>query len=328
MYNEIQKQAYIDSKADTTKKFLLQIFNGFEPYEKKWNMDLSMQSTDILQPVVNELSGLRSKSTELLLIMLKDYVKWCGQNGYETSRGIYGVRIDSIEKVRNQMVSSPAHLATILCKEKVKDDSGKVILERGFDDPEKETIDVTYRVFLWMAFAGLYDIEAIRVKSSDVDLENLKIDFEGHSYEIYKEAIVDFNKACNLNEFVYEHPHYTIKRQRVDGSIIMRGVRSNKVDLMTLRPIINKKLNPKQKGDNTRLKTKISYNKIYLSGAFYRAFIRERMGIPVNFSDLVAKDMKNSDYKITATRTLNTIANKLEREYLADYEKWKCAFDV
>jgi len=52
------------------------------------------------------------------------------------------------------------------------------------------------------------------------------------------------------------------------------------------------------------------------------------MGRPVDFSTLVAKDMKNTDYTISATRTLNTIANKLEREYMADYDKWKCAFDV
>lgn len=330
MYNESQKMAFVNSRNQpTTKKFVTSIFNWFEPYENEWGMDLALQSAEVLQPVVNELSGLRSKSTELLLIMLKEYVKWLKNNGYQYGRGIYGVQIDSIEKVRSQMISSPAHLVEVMKKVdtglKKKDGSS---IFKGFDPAESETVDVIYRVFLWMAFSGLYDTEAIQVKDTDIDLDRLVINFNGQKYKIYQEAKLDFEKACRLTDFNYIHPHYETRRKRVDGNLIMRSMRSEEIDLMTIRPIVNKKLNPKTEGDKSRLKVKLSYNKIYLSGAFYRMFEQERMGRPVDFSTLVAKDMKNTDYTTSATRTLNTIANKLEREYMADYDKWKCAFDV
>lgn len=322
MYNETQKNAFIAShtNSDKTTALIVQIFNWFEPYENEWQCDLSQQSTEVLQPVVNELTGVRSKSTELILIILKEYVKWCGRSGYEVSRGIFDVRINTIDKIQSQMVASPLHL--------------KSILDRcEFDTPNKETVDVTYRVFLWMAFAGLDDKDAIRVTTNDVDLQNLRINFEGHSYEIYKECREDFEKACCLTDFLYEHPNYSIRRDRAEGNIIMRGFRSPTVDLKTLRPLINKKLTTDADGGGetkTRQKSKLSYKRIYLSGIFYRAYERERAGIPVDFSDVVALEMQRKEkvkqYTTSKTRTLSVIANMIEREYLADYEKWKCAF--
>lgn len=340
MYNESQKMAFVDSKerSATTRKFLIQIFNGFEPYENKWGMDLSLQQAEVLQPVVSELSGLRGKSTEVILIMLKEYVKWLMHNNYPYDKGIYNVKTDSLDKVRNQMVSSPAHLSKLMLKCEVEigtdDKDNKIIVERGFDKPELETVDVTYRVFLWMAFMGLYDREAIDVRVSDVDLDNLVLVYKGKNYKIYQEAKLDFEKACKLTDFCYIHPNYTTRRNRADGDLLMRGIKSSEVVMSTLRPIINRKLNPQPKGKTIKLKDKLSYRKIYLSGAFYRMFELERMGEEVDFSKLVAKDvlMKKEtdrpDYTISATRTLNVITNKMERDYMTDYERWKCAFDV
>lgn len=331
MYNESLKMAFIESKkrSITTAKLIVQIFNSFEPYENNWGEDLSLQPTETLQPVIDELSGVRSKSTELILIILKEYVKWLMHNNHPYSKGIYGVKIDSIEKVRNQMVSSPAHLKEIMKKVNAGwNDKDGIPVKKGFDDPEAETVDVIYRVFLWMGFSGLYDDEAIKVKVSDVDLDNLCINYGGKIYKIYQEAKLDFEKACNLKRFNYFHKNYTTVRERKDGDLLMRSMRSEVPDLMVIRPMINRKLNPKKDGDKSKLKYKLSYNKIYLSGAFYRMFERERMGAKVEFSELVAKDMNDSDYTLSSTRTLNTIANKLEREYIADYERWKCAFDV
>lgn len=317
MYNEKQKNDFISSytNSDKTTTLISQIFNWFEQYEIEWAKDLSQQEADVLQPVVNELTGVRIKSTELILIILKEYVKWCGRNGYEVSKGIFDVRINTIDKIQKQMVASPLHL--------------KSRLDEFFESPDKETVDVIYRVFLWMAFAGLADKDAIRVAASDVDLENLRINFEGHSYEIYKECKDDFEKACKLTDFFYEHqqPYYTTRRDRADGNLIMRGIRSPSVDLKTIRPIINKRFNGE---DDDRQKGRISYRRIYLSGIFYREYERERAGFEVDFSTVIAEDIarkeKSKKYTVTKTRTISTIANTMEREYLADYDKWKCAF--
>lgn len=325
MYNERVKREFLSSYTHkkSTTSFIIQIFNWFEPYENEWEMDLSQQTTEILQPVINDITGVREKSTELIIIILKEYVKWCGRNGYEISKGIFDVRINTIDKIQNQMVASPLHLRAILNDKK-----------NNFDSLDKNTVDITYRVFLWMAFAGLEDKDAVRVTSDDVDLENLRINFEGYSYEIYKECKEDFEKACKLTVFNYEHPHYTTCRERADGNVIMRGFRSPTVDLKTIRPIINKKFseNDEEQSDNKRQKSRISYKRIYLSGIFYRAYEQERAGLPIDFSNIIALEIDRKEkvkkYTTTKTRTLTTISNRMKREYLADYEKWKCAFTV
>lgn len=256
------------------------------------------------------------------MIILREYVKWCGRNGYAVSNGIFEVRINSIEKIQNQMVSSPYHLS--------------LKMKECFADTKEETIDITYRVFLWLAFAGLEDEEAIKVTSDCIDFKNLRINFNGHSYEMYKEGLADFEKACTLTTFLYQHPKYTIRRNRAEGNIITRGFCSPKMDLNTIRPIINKRFamgdvaEKSVEGVKPRQKSHISYKKIWLSGVFYRAYEQERAGMPVDFSDLVARSIELKEqgkkYTVTKTRTLNTIANTFEKEYLTDYAKWKCAF--
>lgn len=342
MYNEDQKSRFINeySQKSSTRTFVTQIFNWFEQYEEEWQCDLSLQTTEILQPVVNELTGVRNKSTEVVLGVLREYVKWCARNNIETSKGIFDVTIDSIDKIRNQMVASPLHL--------------KKILDEYFDQPEQETIDITYRVFVWMAFAGLQDKDAVKVTSADVDFKKFQINYGGESYEIYKEGYVDFEKACKLDEFlfIHENPHYEVPRKRVAGDTIMRGYRSAEINFTSIRPIINKKFSnfeekqkerQKQQSENEievseekqRKKGRsqvsgLSYNRIYTSGVFYRMYERERMGEPVNFAAMIQRDVEakqaEGHYRTTKNKTLRTIVRDIERQYLSDYERWKLAF--
>lgn len=321
MYNEKQKKEFISAytRSNSTAAKVEQIFSWFEPYEIGWDTDLSQQSAEVLQPVVNSITGVRIKSTELVLIILKEYVKWCAQNGYETSKGIFNVKINSIEKIKDQMVVSPLYL--------------KNRLDEYFDATDQETVDITYRVFLWMAFAGLEDKDAVRVTADCVDLENLRINFEGHSYELYRYCKEDFAKACSLTSFKYIHPNYTTRKDRSVGDTIMRGFGSSVADLKTIRPVINKRFDTKNSmsGSGSQ-KFRYSYKRIYLSGIFFRAYEKEQAGLPVDFSEFVAMSIerkeKTKKYTLSETRTLAKIAKTLEREYYADYEKWKCAFKL
>ena len=135
MFNEQQKNEFISSYTSSgkTASFAAQIFNWFEPCEEQNGADLSLLPVEVLQPVVNELTGVRTKSTELVLIILKEYVKWCGRNGYDVGNGIFNVRINSIDKIQEQMVASPLHLRSRL--------------DEFFDEPEKETVDIVYREY-------------------------------------------------------------------------------------------------------------------------------------------------------------------------------------
>lgn len=323
MYNSIDKEAFIRdySGSEKTRILVRYIFTSFEQCEESYHLDLSLMSAEQLQPVVNKLTGLRKKSSELIIIILKEYVKWMARSGRETSRGIFTVHIDSYDKVRDQMVSSPLHL--------------KSKLDDVFDPPELNTIDCIYRVFLWMAFSGLTDEEASTVTSQEVNFQLLYIEHGGHKYEIYKESIQEFFNACNSTELLFEHANYQSVRSRSDGDKIMRGFRSSDVKIKTIRPMIVRKFNQyshDEEGNKIKDGYKLSYQRLYLSGVFYRAYVRERAGIPVNFSGLIALEMDKSEkehgYTLNKNRTLPKIANTIAKGYIEDYERWKNAFDV
>lgn len=339
MYNESRKKAFIKQytqKASTAKK-VAQIFSWFEPYEEAWGGDISQQKEEILQPVVINLTGVRTKSVEAVLVILREYVKWCASNGYETSQAIFNIRTAYGEKIRKQMVANPSDL--------------KERLDGCFGKAELETVDLTYKVFMWLAFLGLSDRDAVRVTSDCVDFKKMVIRFEGEDYEICRECVEDLRKVCELTSFWYHHPpNYTARRDRAGGNVIIRGFRSPTVNLKSLRPVVNKKIAAysieKEKGSDDKTmdvggidgeksvhqRTYMSYNKVHLSGVFYRMFEAERSGVPVDFSEYVGKYMANrvrlgkAEYAYSDTRTHTTVANTLEKDLCTDYEKWKCAF--
>ncbi len=325
MYNEKQKLDFISSYTTSVKtaNLLKQIFNRTEFYENKYGNDLSQATAEQIQEYFdNQSKGIRSATNELTLKMITNYVTWCSEKGLPISDGVYNVKLSTIEIAKQVMVSSPLHL--------------KERLDEYFDSPDDNTIDITYRVFLWMAFAGLKDVDAIRVEAKNVDLDNLLIHFEGHDYELYKEAKEDFNKACNLLSFTYTHAgklYYKQSRSRADGDNIMRGFRTSQPELLTLRPVINKalsqtKLERESKQNIDKNKARISYHKLRLSGVFYRQRKLEIDGYKVDFSALVAQEMQEKQYSFSRTRTPCVVANFLAKNYMNDYITWKCAFPL
>lgn len=321
MYNSNQKIAFINdyTKNERTARNIAEVFSWLEPYEQEWGMDLSRQSVDKLEPVVNSMGSIRARSTETILIFLKAYVKWCELKGFEVSKGIFDVKVDTVEKIRSRMVSSPSHL--------------KSKLDIHLDPASKENTDIIYRVFLWMAFAGLQVNDAVRVTTKCVDLLNLRINFDGHSYEIYDESVEDFVAACSLQSFQYDHANYSTRKYRADGDIIMRSFRSPTVTLSSVRSALNKKMLVDKDGNPVGDKEdNLSYKRVYLSGVFYRTRQREQAGIPVDFSDyaafLIEQREKVKEYAVCGTYNLKSISNKFERECLIDYEMWKNAFPL
>lgn len=84
----------------------------------------------------------------------------------------------------------------------------QAILDKSFHPLESETVDCVYRCYLWMAFAGMEEANALEVKVSEIDFGPMLIEHGGKSYEIYREAIPAFRMACEATEFMYEHPNY------------------------------------------------------------------------------------------------------------------------
>ena len=79
MYNEGLKINFIRNYTQSinTANVATTVFTAFEPHEEAWGADLCTKSTEELQPVIDEIVGLRSKSQWMSLTILKEYVKWC-----------------------------------------------------------------------------------------------------------------------------------------------------------------------------------------------------------------------------------------------------------
>lgn len=305
MYNEGRKLRFIE-EANRSKAYAKSVFHNMSCVEEELGKDLCEISVEELQPVVNARLGVRSRSVEAGLSILRDYEKWCLEQGYPVCGGIGLLKADMASKMRRMMVASPQHL--------------EKILNDAFDPVQDETVDCLYRCYLWMAFSGFSEEEALSVRVSDVDFPSMMIHHGGKSLDIYRESVPAFRIACDATEFSYVHKKYTMKRPRFQGDLLMRGIRSDSIKLNTAKCCVQKKFDAK--GIET------SYGRIQLSGVFYKAYEAERYGVSVSFDDAIMSRFANSSGKFHSNYTRTKAVNAIKRDMFEDYGYWKEAFRV
>lgn len=316
MYNEEIKKKFVRyyTTSINTAKMCESIFNQFEPYECKWGADLCTRNAEELQPIIDNISGLRSRSRFSKLIMLKDYVKWCINiaNVPDACDGMLKINTVGLDKVRQRTVASPLHLQKYL---------------DSICSPERDkTTDNIYRCYYWLAYGGVDEEDILRVKCSDVDFSNMVVNYKNMEIPIYREAITAFKNCVELTQFVYNHPNYTktVWKDRVDGDLLVRGVRAN-LSLYSLRAEISRRAKLHEKETGIRL----SYYRTWISGVFYRAYERELIGEAPDFTDVAASRMEGKTYKLDSGRnTQESKRRKVVRDYQEDYQRWKLAFKI
>lgn len=316
MYQEEQKIRFIRSytKSISTANVATGIFNRLEPYEQMWQADLCTKQAEDLQPVIDEIIGVRQKSRWHILTILKEYTRWCiAMKIPGACDGMLHIEVSGLDKVRRQMVSSPLHL--------------QMYLDQVFDAEDQETIDNIYRCYYWMAYGGIQEEDTILIRQEDVDLSHLMIRYQNTSAPIYREAIPAFQNAMSLNSFLYKHPNYshTIRRDRVPGTTLMRGVKST-TKIMTIRSSLSHRSAEATKKQRTELQ--LSFHRVWMSGLFYRMYERERAGVPVDFSEAAVSFMGGRTYTLSGREKIEHIQNRIEREYMEDYQRWKLAFSI
>lgn len=316
MYNEEQKVSFIKSYTGSlnTANVATTIFNALEKYEANWQADFCTKSKDELQPVIDEIVGLRTKSQWMTLIILKEYVKWCiAMKVPGACDGMLHVEAVGLDKIRHQMVSSPLHL--------------QKYLDELFDPESEETIDNIYRCYFWMAYGGIDEEDTILITKEDINFEQMTITYKETNVPIYREAIPAFRNAVSLTSFLYKHPNYskTIRRDRIGGNTIMRGIKAE-TKTFTMRTTLSKRNIKAVEEGLTDLR--LSFYRVRMSGLFYRIYERERAGIPVDFSEAAMRAMAGKEYSIKGRIKLEHKQNRMERDYMEDYQRWKLAFSI
>lgn len=314
MYNEELKKRFIReyTRSDTTAKRARQMFNSLEAYEKDWGADLCTRNAEELAPIIEAVTGYRAYTRWAAIGLLRRYVEWCIANRVPGAcRGMLEVMPSGLENVRTRMVTGPVHLQRAL--------------NQIFEPEEDGTVDNLYRCFYWMGFAGMNEEEAVKVRSAEVDFQNQRILHEGESYPLYREAVPAFRKAALLSTVVYRHPNYEdVVRNRTPGDLLLRGYKGG-VRVLALRKALSLKNAAAIEGGRTDLH--LSYQRVGMSGLFYRTYENERAGLPVDFSEQADRQLARGKAEgLYTTIQDRTAKMKFERQYMEDYRRWKLAF--
>lgn len=317
MYNAGIKSLFIRDYTNSryTKELCESIFNATEPYEKEWGADICTRKLEEIQPVIEQITGLRERSKLNRIIILKDYARWCINSRMVSGANeeMFKVTSSGVEKMRKQMVSNPAQL--------------QQYLNRLYDPEEKQTTENIYRCFFWLAFGGVAEEDIVRIKCDAVDFANMVVHYNGTEIPIYREAIPAFRNCAELTQFFYEHPNYTkpIWRDRVPGDTLVRGIRSPATTL-SLRVEISRRAR-EVTGRLSSNSLRLSYFRVWLSGIFFRTYELESIGIKPNFRTVAIEHMSTKTYNFNDDKVaLEAKTRQLERDYQRDYQRWKFAF--
>lgn len=314
MYNSEQKEKFAKqyTMKISVRDACFTTFNAFEPFETEWGADLCTRDTETLQPIVDDMLGLRAKSQQLRLTILQEYVKWCMKTGVPGAcDGMLHVDAVSLEKMKRQTVKSPKHLQRYL--------------DEICDGESEQTADNTIRCYYWLAYAGMKEEDIFSVRVSDVDFSEMLVHFGGKDYQIYLEGLRAFKNCATLKQFLYKHPNYgadkTVYRDRADGDVLIRGIRAVP-SVQSMRVELSRRSRVCLEDGRTSLQ--LSYYRVWLSGCFYRLYETEIAEGTVDFSELAAEHMAGKTYKLDSGRnTPMAKQRKLEADYAVDYKRWK-----
>lgn len=314
MYNENLKKDFVRdfTSSANTSKTCETIFKAVEKYECEWGGDISTMDLDTLCQVIENVTGMRSRSKYSYIYILKEYSKWCMDHGVQGANdNIYKINIMGLEKIRQQTVSSPAQLEDYLNK--------------LYEPVKEKTNDIVFRCYYWLAFAGMEEEDIVSVKCADVDFVDMVIRYSGTEFPIYREAVPAVRSCVELTKFAYKHPRYStvIWKDRIPGDTLIRGTKA-KYSLKNIREYISKRA--KKKRDAGDVTLNLSHQRTWISGIFYRMYEQEQMGIAPNFKYIAANRRDRRCDIAEGEEAQKRRIRQRNCDYLEDYTRWKLAY--
>jgi len=314
MFNEELKDRFAKEYSDSisTRQSCYNAFQALEKYENAWGADLCTQPVDVVQPVLEELTGLRSRSIKVRMSIYKDYVAWCIKNNVPNAcDGTLIATTSGIEKMKMQTVKNPKHLQRYL--------------DEICDKESELTADNALRLYYWFAYSGLDEKDSLTATKDNIDFTKFAVIVEDNEFPIYREAMPCILNCVNLTQFRLKHPNYSADKDvfldRTEGDALVRGIRGTP-SLNSIRAELSRR--SKKCIDSGKTSLKLSYNRVWISGVFYRMYEDEIAGFNPDFYGFVLKKYGGKQYKLDSGRnTVESKYRKIAREYLEDYERWK-----
>lgn len=313
--------------SDETFDAIDKAFNSIAPYELEWGMDVCLQSDEAeVQRLVDSLSKSRQKDSTSLII-LRDYCKWCMLEGYQNiSYNLIRLKPPAVERIKTLTVPNPQQLQAHL---------------NSFLDPEnKHTIHMVYRAYYWLAFSGVMEEYARKICQANIDLNHRLISIDDYVWPIYDEGFESIkfcteSKTINVYRGHYKEKGTSLFRthdidEETGTEYILRGIESTTDGN---RYYLDKNFSSKQVAAVKEGKTsyKLSYSRVWNSGIYYRAYLKEVAGIKPNFTAAAKQTYSRTVREVKrfkpggATRErLSIIEKQIERDYI----RWKLAHNL
>lgn len=309
---------------ESGRKSLRRLLLAAEKYEKEYGKDLSEFNKEEMQRFINENAGRKHSSIVSFVSRLTHYIDSAKKRGVNPScdlRSDIDLDGDRVRKFLRTVVFSPSHLNDYL--------------NAVFGDTNDGTVAaVIYKCFFWLAFYDIDENDALSMDESAVNLESKNIIIAGRDIPLYEESYDVFKlaktlKTLNVFRSGVNKPSVC---QRDDGSRLLRCSKRSGVSKAghdgSRRMTKEISTYIKSAIDNGSITARIRYFDTRMSGVFYRAFLREQMGMDPGFNAIVARQLSDPDYHPSSNLVYNAKKSRLLKQYKEDYALWKSAREL
>lgn len=304
MYNHTVKTMFLDgiTRASLVSEYI-DIFRLSEPIEQTCGIDLCQFNSDSMRLLFNGIS-VDYFNRERVQNLLVKYFDFCIKIGASSTHppvdeAFIHIPSESVYKY----VSGPSGLQKYL---------------NSIYAPEKlETVDNIYRSIYWLVFAGANESCIETVTTNDVNTERLVFTINESDYPIYREGLPAIQNCKLLPAFNLIRTDYCTKLMRVDGDLLLRGVKANPSVARMRVEILRRSKQGVLAGHQGAHLTLSSTRR---SGIFYRAYNIEMSLRPqiINPKQVITEEMVKAGLVDPFKTTIDT--------YIAEYRDWKRAF--
>lgn len=207
------------------------------------------------------------------------------------------------------MVGSPENLAEVL--------------DECFRPLSMETVDCTYRTVLWLAFVGFPREEIENLMATQINTKERRITYKGVVYPLPEESIKAIFDSARLKYFTVAHRTNKRKKRtklpRTKSYLILRSIRGDISKLENVMGNISDAVNAAG--------YHLTYERVRLSGVFWRAYERTLHGAPADLSEEFDRRMAAWKPKGEVTEKKRHIRELMTaRDIRREYADWLSAF--
>lgn len=252
MYNEIIKNAYMETLNEVNKKQMQTIFKQSEPYELKYDCDIALFNYQELHEFFISLNCQYSSKIRYYKTRLLQYFQWYSM--------IENNNLDVIERISDKEIFK--HSKSVLFK-----DEDEMINYTQMILAKYSTVTKWVMVaIIYLLWNGIIEEDIVHIKKTDIDIENKCINVQGNQIKMNEYIIEYLNNFANTSiiestkgNYCYSYSPYLIRF-------------ANRTEIKNNEPISKTKIPKIIKSGNTRTVNNsiITVKNILMNGEFYR----------------------------------------------------------